>query len=76
MNGYIFCQLLRYILRKMPFSSILYSSSLPTPIPAELFNLFHRVIMRNSYALLPLEPYVLSTLIFVTYEAEKAYKEF
>ena len=50
----------------MPSRSILYSSSLPTPIPVELFNLFHKVIMRNSYALLPLEPYVLSTLIFIT----------
>lgn len=50
---------------EMSFNSLLYSPSLPVDILVELYNLFHKVIVRNSYVLLPLEPYILSTLIFI-----------
>lgn len=38
-----------------PFTSIIYSSSLPMPVPVELY-IFHKFIIRNPFALHPLIP--------------------
>lgn len=60
-----FCHFLRCILEKR-LSALSYIPHYPHPfVPIELCNLFCKDLMGNSDALLPLETYVLSTLIFI-----------